>query len=205
MTRGESIQKAMYVLRAGGIIIYPTDTAFGIGCRIDNHQAVDRLFRIRRRPMTQAMPVLVDSIRMSLTYFDMPSDIVRRLMEDYWPGALTIVSKCKKKLIYSPIRGGANTVGLRMPDSDTILEIIEGVGIPILGPSANFHGGQTPYSFEELDPDLVKLVDYVVPACNACASIAGRPGECTVKQVSTVVDCSVTPYKIIRQGAVALA
>jgi L-threonylcarbamoyladenylate synthase len=79
-----------------------------------------------------------------------------------------------------------------MPNHPTILKIIEEVGVPILGPSANFHGGPTPYSTADLNPELVKLVDYVVP------------GECSVRQASTVVDCSVNPYTIIRQGAVIL-
>jgi L-threonylcarbamoyladenylate synthase len=180
------------IVKNGGIIIFPTDTAFGIGCRIDNHAAVDRLFRIRRRPIAQAMPVLVSSIPMALTYYLDVTDIVRHLMKEYWPGALTIVAPCKINFIYSPIRGGGKNIGLRMPNHPTILEIIKRVGVPILGPSANFHGDPTPYSTADLNPELVKLVDYVVP------------GECTVKQSSTVVDCSVTPYKIIRKGAVTL-
>ncbi|MCX6791824.1 MAG: L-threonylcarbamoyladenylate synthase [Candidatus Gottesmanbacteria bacterium] len=186
------IQKAIEVLNIGGIIIFPTDTAFGIGCRIDNHAAVDRLFEIRRRPAGQAMPVLVGNIEMSLTYYLDPSDVVRRLMKEYWPGALTIVAPCKTNLIDSPIRGGRKTIGLRMPNHPAILKIIEEAGVPILGPSANFHGDPTPYSTADLTPELVKLVDYVVP------------GKCSVKQASTVVDCSVTPYKIIRQGAIIL-
>jgi len=185
-------KKAITIARGGGIIIYPTDTAFGIGCRIDKYQSVDRVFKIRRRPLEQAMPVLVSSIDMALAYFDTETDIVRRLMEKYWPGALTIVAPCKKDLIYSPIRGGGNTIGLRMPNNQTILKIIEDVGVPILGPSANFHGDPTPYSIETLNSELVKLVDYVVP------------GVCSVGLASTVVDCSVDPYKILRQGAVKL-
>ncbi|MBI5619695.1 threonylcarbamoyl-AMP synthase [Candidatus Gottesmanbacteria bacterium] len=184
------IQQAIQILKDGGIIIYPTDTAFGIGCRIDYHAAVDRLFKLRRRPLRQAMPVLVSSIEMALTYFDSPSDIVRRLMEDYWPGALTIVAPCRKELIYSPIRGSGQTAGLRMPNHDIPLKIIEAAGVPVLGPSANFHGAPTPYRVEDLDAELVRLVDLVVP------------GNCTVKQASTVVDCSIDPYRIIRQGAV---
>ena len=180
------------IARNGGIIIYPTDTAFGIGCRIDRPQSVDRVFTIRRRPLEQAMPVLVSSIDMALAYFDKPSDIVRRLMEKYWPGALTIIAPCKKNLIYSPIRGGKNTIGLRMPNNQTILEIIKEVGVPILGSSANFHGDKTPYSLEDLNPELVKLVDCVAP------------GTCSVGLASTVVDCSVEPYKILRHGAVKL-
>jgi len=93
-------------------------------------------------------------------------------------------------LFHSPIRGGGQTVGLRNPDHETALALIHGAGVPILGPSANFHGLPTPYTFESLDPDLIRLVDYILP------------GECRVKQASTVVDCSVEPYTIIRQGAV---
>ena len=184
------MKDAIEIVRNGGIIIFPTDTAFGIGCRIDNHAAVDRLFKIRRRPAGQAMPVLVGTIEMALAYYLDPSDVVRRLMKNYWPGALTIVAPCNMNCIDSPIRGGGETVGLRMPNHPTILTIIEEVGVPVLGPSANFHGDPTPYSVADLNPELVKLVDYVVP------------GECTVKQASTVVDCTMTPYKIIRQGAV---
>lgn len=184
--------KALETVKKGGIIIYPTDTAFGIGCRIDNPNAVNRVFEIRRRPVTQAMPVLVGSVAMALAYYASPPDIVRRLMAQYWPGALTIVSRCRKNLIYSPIRADSGNVGLRMPNHPGILEVIQGVGVPILGPSANFHGEQTPYSLEDLDPSLCKLVDYVMP------------GDCWVKQASTVVDCTVPPYKILRQGAVRL-
>lgn len=189
----DEIQRAIEILKKGGIVIYPTDTAFGIGCRIDSRESVDRLFRIRKRPLTQATPVLVDSIDMALAYYANVSDIVRRFMNQYWPGALTIIASCKKKLVYSPIRGGGNTIGLRMPDHETTLTLIRRVGVPILGPSANFHGDPTPYHKTQLDPELVKLVDYVVP------------GLCTVKQASTVVDCSVDPLKIIRQGTVKLS
>lgn len=185
-------KKAVQVLKGGGIVIYPTDTAFGIGCRMDDKKAVDRLFNIRRRPYTQATPVLVSSREQALAYYLDPSEIVRHLINQYWPGALTIIARCNKNRIYSPIRGGGKTVGLRMPNYETALAIIRGVGVPILGPSANFHGAPTPYRFEDLDPELVKLVDFVVP------------GERTMGNVSTVVDCSVDPYRIVRQGAVQL-
>ncbi len=184
--------EAIKILAEGGIVIYPTDTAFGIGCRIDRPASVDRLFSLRKRPLTQATPVLVASIEMAPVYFDNPSDVVRRLMEKHWPGALTIVAKCHKKLVYSPIRGGGNNIGLRMPNHETALQIIRGVGVPILGPSANFHGAPTPYREADLDPELVKLVDLVVPGATSSGN------------VSTVVDCSVTPYKILRQGAISV-
>ena len=187
-----NLQQAIKVLKQGGIVIFPTDTAFGIGCRIDDHAAVDRLFNIRKRPRTQAMPVLVSSIDQALPYLDTPSDIVRQLMKEYWPGALTIVAVCKKDRIYSPIRGSGETVGIRMPDHLGLRTVIAEVGVPILGPSANIHGKATPFLFEDLDPELVAMVDFVLP------------GDCKKKVVSTVIDCSIDPNKIIRQGAVTL-
>lgn len=192
MDNEKIVNQAIRVVRDGGIVIYPTDTAFGIGCRIDNHDAVDRLFQLRRRPLTQAAPVLVSSKEMALAYFAPPSKIVRRFMNTYWPGALTIVASCQIDKIYSPIRGEGTTIGLRMPNHSVPLKIIETVGVPILGPSANFHDQPTPYRFQDLDSELIKLVDLVVP------------GECGLKQASTVVDCTVEPYRIIRQGAVKL-
>lgn len=188
----EQMNTAIQVLRNGGIVIFPTDTAFGIGCRMDNKNAVDRLFDIRKRPLTQATPVLVSSQEQALAYYLNPPKIVRHLMKKYWPGALTIIAPCRKNLAYSPIRGDHEHIGLRMPNHDIALGLIRGTGVPILGPSANFHGRPTPYRFADLDPALIKLVDVVVP------------GQCPVGQASTVVDCSNSPYRIIRQGVIKI-
>ncbi len=186
------VVQALKALQNGGVVIYPTDTAFAIGCRMDDTSAVDRLFRIRKRPILQATPVLVSSESQALSYFDHPKDIVRHMMQTYWPGALTIVSQCHKNLVYSPIRGDGENIGLRMPNHETALALIKGAGVPLLGPSANFHGLATPYTYESLDPALCALVDVVVS------------GECSIGIASTVVDVSGVTPKVIRQGTVIL-
>ncbi len=187
------LEEAVKVLQKGGIVIYPTDTAFGIGCRLDSEKSVERLFYMRKRPTDKATPVLVNSVEMAQKYFLSPlPDNVRRLMKDYWPGALTIIYKCRTELIPSLVRGGGETVGLRMPNHEVLSELIKQLNIPILGPSANFHGKPTPFAYNELDPELVKLVDYVIE------------GKCYLKQASTVIDCTREPYKIIRQGAIVI-
>lgn len=189
----EQILEAIKILKAGGIIIFPTDTAFGIGCRIDDEEAIKKLFKIRKRPETQATPVLVSGLEMAKEYLQsISNDIKEKLIDKYWPGALTIILPCQTDKVPSLVRGGGDTLGIRMPNHPASLEIIKNVGVPILGPSANFHGKKTPYTFEDLDPELVKLVDYVVR------------GECATKQHSTVIDCSVEPWKILRQGAVKI-
>ena len=190
----EQLQQAIKVIQQGGIVIFPTDTAFGVGCRMDNEASIKRLFDIRKRPETQATPVLVDTVKMAQDYLEkIPQVVIDRLIEPYWPGALTIVMKCQTKKVPELASGGSDTLGVRIPNHDIARTLIREVGVPILGPSANFHGEKTPYTFEDLDPKLVKLVDYVVP------------GECSVKQASTVIDTTVRPWKVLREGAVKLS
>lgn len=184
------VEKAIEVLNKGGIIIYPTDTAFGIGCRIDRENSIKRLFNIRKRPTNQATPVLISSLEMVREYISKIPNDVQNLMEKYWPGALTITLPCKTEKVPELVRGGGSTIGIRIPNHEVTLELIKGVGVPILGPSANFHGEQTPYDFKDLNPGLTKMVDYIIP------------GETKLKEASTVIDCSQKSWRILRQGSV---
>lgn len=186
------LSQAIEILNSGGIVIFPTDTAFGIGCRMDKKRAVERLFKIRKRPTTQAVPVLVDSIEMAKEYLKLFPKEVEDLMKKYWPGALTIVYPCQTKKVPSLVRGGGKTLGVRMPNHQTPLQLIKAIKVPILGPSANFHNMPTPYKFEDLDKNLLKLVDLAIP------------GECKIGLTSTVIDCSQQLWRIIRPGGVQL-
>lgn len=189
----DEVTNGVEILKNGGIVIFPTDTAFGIGCRIDDEDAIKRLFTIRKRPETKAVPVLVSDLHMAQKYLQtVPQDIIDTLVKPYWPGALTIVLQCNEKRIPALVRGGGNTIGLRVPNHLTTLALINGVGVPVIGTSANFAGENTPYYFEDLDSELVKKVDFVVP------------GECHIREASTVIDCTVNPWKVLRHGAVAL-
>lgn len=185
--------KAIKVLKQGGIVIFPTDTAFGIGCRIDNVQAVRKLFSIRKRPPDQAVPVLVNSIKMAQEYLTaIDQEVKKKLIKPFWPGALTIVLPCNVLKVSALVRGGGKSLGVRMPDNATTTALIRELGVPLLGPSANFSGGKTPYNFEELDQKLIKLADFVVS------------GSTKIKETSTVIDCTQKPWKILRQGAVKI-
>ncbi len=187
----DQIKEAIKIVQQGGVIIFPTDTAFGIGCRMDNEAAIKRLFTIRKRPETQATPVLVSGFPMAEKYWvTVPKEVKEKLIDKYWPGALTVVLPCHIEKVPELVRGKGKNLGMRMPNHETALQLIEGVGVPMLGPSANFHGEPTPYAFEDLNSELVELVDFVVP------------GECSVKLASTVIDCSVNPWNILRQGAI---
>ncbi len=197
----KNILEAIKVLKGGRIVIFPTDTAFGIGCRMDNEKAIKRLFKIRKRPLNQPTSVLVDSFEMAQDYLlPIDKEAVNRLINKYWPGVLTLILYCIKEKVPALIRGGGNTLGVRMPDNEIALSLIKGVGVPILGPSANFHGEKTPYRSEDLNPKLVKLVDYVVTG-----ECIGRKAWFASNTASTVIDCSKTPWRIIRQGAIKIS
>lgn len=185
-------KQAIEILKTGGIVIFPTDTAFGIGCRMDDEKAVSRLFEIRKRPHEKAVPVLASSVEMVEKYVsEIPAD-ARGFIKKYWPGALTIVLKANTEKVPSLVRGGGETVGFRIPDNDVVRKIINEIGVPILGPSANFAGENTPFEFEELDKELVRLVDFVVF------------GVCTMKKPSTVIDATQKPFKVLREGAIQI-
>lgn len=187
------INQIITILNQGGIIIFPTDTAFGIGCRMDDEKAVKKLFKLRKRPESQATPVLINGIEMAQKYLHpIPKAVTDQLIAKYWPGALTIVLPCKSGLVPELVRGGSGTLGVRMPNNRVVLQLIKEIGVPLLGPSANFHGDKTPYRFEDLDPELIKLVDFVIK------------GDIVTKDNSTLIDCSSHPWKILRSGAVRL-
>ena len=189
----ELINEAVSILDSGGLVIFPTDTVFGIGCRIDRPDSVRRLFSTRRRPEKKAVPVLVSAIEMAENYFLSPlPNNVRHLMKVYWPGALTVVYNVQTDKVTSLVRGNGKTIGIRMPKKKLVLEIIRRCGVALLGPSANFHGFPAPSNIRDLDPELARLVDLVIP------------GESPIGRASTVVDCTCSPWKILREGSVII-
>lgn len=189
----KKIKEAIRVFNEGGIVIFPTDTAFGIGCRVDKPETIKRLYTIRKRPQTRQTSLLVSDIAMVKNYVTaIPDGVEEKLIKPYWPGAVTIILLANKETVPSLVRAGGETVGIRMPDHTDILSLIFALGVPILGPSANFHGEKTPFSYDELDSNLVKLADFVLP------------GVCERKSASTVIDTTVSPWRVVREGEIRL-
>ena len=188
----KNLARAIEVIRGGGIVIFPTDTAFGIGCRIDDERAVKRLFEIRKRPKEKAVPILASSIRMVHEYVEIIDLDILELMKKYWPGGLTLVLNCRTEKVPNLVRGGGETVGFRIPNHGSLLKVITKVGVPILGPSANFAGGKTPFASSDLDPNLLGKVDFVLR------------GRCKIKKPSTVLDVTVKTWRVIGKGAVEI-
>ena len=187
------LQEGLQILKEGGIVIFPTDTAFGIGCRVDNEEAIKKVFSIRKRPANQAVPVLISGVDMAQRYVTaVPKKVRTELIDTYWPGALTIVLPARRDKISALATGGGLTIGLRVPNHPIPLRVIKSLQVPLIGPSANFHGESTPYQLSDLNPKLFNLVDYIIP------------GVCSTKKESTVIDCSTEQWKVLRKGAISL-
>lgn len=177
----KEIEKAALILKEGGVVIFPTDTVYGIGCRYDFPRSARRIRQIKDTGQDQQFPILVSDVGQVFEIAKV-TEVAKELIEKYWPGGLTLILEGKNK----------DKVGLRMPDSLFTRTLIEEVGMPIIGTSANFHGKATPRSFEHLDKQFKKLADYTIK------------GECKSGKESTVVDTTVTPPKVLRRGAVSI-
>lgn len=181
-SKSKELEKAAQILKKGGVIIFPTDTVYGIGCRYDNRRAINRIYKIKGTPKKQNFPILVSSVD-QVKKLAKIGDRAMDLINKYWPGALTIILKSKDS---------SQKIGFRMPDSQVIKDLISQVGVPIIGTSANFHTQKAVADFKDLDVKFVKLVDCAIE------------GRCELGVESTVVDATINPFKILRRGAVAV-
>ncbi|HEV2339484.1 MAG TPA: L-threonylcarbamoyladenylate synthase [Patescibacteria group bacterium] len=187
----KDIQRAIELLRKGGVGIFPTDTVYGIGCRIDDEQAIKKVFAIRKRPEEKAVLVVVDSVKMAQDYLlPIPLEVKEQLLQRYWPGGLTIILPCKTEKVASIVRANGITLAVRQTNHPILLQLIQGVGVPLIAPSANFAGEKTPSAFADIDKRLLSLVDFTLLEPSGGSS------------VSTIIDCSVYPWKILREGIV---
>jgi L-threonylcarbamoyladenylate synthase len=185
-----TVPDAVEAVRAGGLIVVPTDTVYGIGCAPSDPDAIDRLFEAKRRPRRLVLPVLVADAAAAerLAWMD---DRARRLAERFWPGAVTLVLPRSEESDSWPLGEERDTIGLRVPASETALELLRAAG-PLAVTSANLSGAPTPATCEEVR--AVFAADVAVYLC-ADEQIAGR--------ASTVVD--VASGSILREGDLAEA
>ena len=156
----EEINKAYEVLKKGGIIIYPTDTVWGIGCDATNDKAVQRIFKLKKRMDSKSMIVLICKPENIESIVESVPEIAYDLMES-WNKPLTIVYDNAKNLAKKLISRD-KTIGVRVSRNDFNRQLIQKLGKPIVSTSANYSGEPTPVFFNDIDQNLLDSVDYVV-------------------------------------------
>lgn len=184
------LEYVVQLLQAGELVGIPTDTVYGLAAAARNEDAVRRMFTVKGRAPSKAVPLLVSDTLMAEWVGEM-TPLAEKLATKFWPGGLTIVVP-KKKSFFSLALGGEQTVALRVPAHDFPREVAKMLGEPITGTSANRAGAREPVSAAEAAFQFGELVALVV---DGGRSPGGKP--------STVVDATGAAAKILREGAVA--
>lgn len=184
------ISSAIRALKDGKVIVFPTDTLYGLGADIYNGIALRKVFEIKKRPGNMPISIAVpnyDEIKKNAFV----NNIAKILINYFLPGKLTIILK-KKPLVSDLITGGLDKVAIRVPDNRIALDILSKFG-PITATSANIHGKKTPYIISDI---IMQFKKNDISVYIDDGKLAGKP--------STIVDVSSGKIKIIRKGAIGI-
>lgn len=182
----------MAILKKGGVVAYPTDTVYGLGASMNSISAIERVFEIKGRSKGMALPLLVaDREQIRQVAVSIPPT-AWRLACNFLPGALTLVL-LKSDAVPDIITGGGKTVAVRIPDHPLPLAIIRGLGVPIVGTSANLSGRPPALTAREVKEQLGDKVDLIIDG-----------GRCKGGVESTVLDLTKKVPTVLRAGAIPM-
>ena len=190
----ELLQEAANMIKQGGLVVFPTETVYGLGAAATQEEAVKGIFQAKGRPSDNPLIVHVANREMMLDLVESSAWLEKpeivKLMDAFWPGPLTIIFP-KHPMLSDGVTAGLSTVGIRMPNNVVARELIRLAGVGIAAPSANTSGKPSPTTAEHVIEDMDGKVDAIL-----CAA------PCTVGVESTVLDMTVEPPVILRPGGV---
>jgi L-threonylcarbamoyladenylate synthase len=184
-----NVMKASQIVRRGGLVVYPTETVYGLGCDPLKVQAVKRILDVkgnRNKPLPLLISSIIDAEKVAFL-----SSRGKKLAAKFWPGPLTIVFP-KKQSLSDVVTFSFDSVGLRIPDNNVALQLIRLCGGLLVGSSANRTGEEPPRSIQEISEELKEIADVVL---DGGPTIQGIP--------STVVDLTLNKPKILREGPIS--
>jgi L-threonylcarbamoyladenylate synthase len=171
MDINQEIQNAYEIIQQGGIILYPTDTVWGIGCDATNPEAVAKIYKLKQRAETQSMICLMNGEKMIYNVFNEIPEVAWQIM-DFSENPTTLVLD-KPRNVAKNLIAPDNTLGIRLVKEPFCFKLMERMKKPLVSTSANISGQPTPKSFKEISPEIIKGVDYVVNLHHD--KIAGKP------------------------------
>ncbi len=186
-----ALEEAGECIQNGGLVVFPTETVYGLGANALNENAVKKIFEAKGRPQDNPLIVHVADYDIKNYVKEVP-DIAKKLMKSFWPGPLTVILK-KSEVIPDATSAGLDSVGIRMPQNKVALMLIEKAGVPIAAPSANISGRPSPTELSRCVEDLEGKVDYIIGGSKSKVGLE-----------STVVDCTSYPPCILRPGGITL-
>ena len=186
------LEEAVRSLNSGGVVVFPTDTLYGLGADVFSLAALQRIFSIKGRRADLALPVLVAGLDQVEAVAQPMSAQAQRLAERFWPGPLTLVMRRSPDLP-GLVTGGADTVAVRMPGHPVPLELARRLGRPITGTSANRSGQPDLLDLSALENQLGNLVDHII-----------QTGPVPAGTASTIVNVTGDTPQLLRGGAISL-
>ena len=187
----KKLQIPSQIIKNGGIVVFPTETVYGIGANGLNEGAVQRLYQVKRRPLNKPTTLLVSDFDMIERVAKDISDIEYKIMKEFFPGPLTIILN-KKEIVPSILTSNTNTVGIRMPANQIALELIRRVGNPIATSSANIGGEKSGTDIESIKKVFKNNVDFYIDG-----------GQSEIGIGSTVVQIIDGVPRIYREGSIS--
>jgi L-threonylcarbamoyladenylate synthase len=184
----ESLKEAVGVLNSGGVVVYPTETVYGLGVDATNEEAVEKIFKIKERERGKPVSIAVGSVKEAKKYCEW-NELAEKIAKKFLPGPLTIILKRKDCLVEE--LNPDEKVRIRIPDHSFVLKLLKEFGKPITATSANLSGGENPTDVKIAIEQIGDKVDLILD-----------DGECKYKKSSTVIDLS-DELKIYRVGVIS--
>lgn len=187
----DKLKEISKIIKNGGIVVFPTETVYGIGTNGLNKESISRLYEVKQRPINKPISLLVSSIEMAETIAKDITDMEYKLMEKFFPGPLTIILK-KKTIVPDNLTNNNDTVGIRMPDNIIAKKLIEYSNVPIATPSANISGKPSGTDINTIMNDFKDKVDYYIDGGKSKLGIG-----------STIVKLENGYPVILREGSIS--
>jgi len=184
----DAIVKATKVLKAGGLVVFPTDTLYGLGADANNPQAIRSIYTAKDRTIEKAIPVLIGDFTQLYLVTEQLDARVKILTDVFWPGALTLI--LRKKTGLPEELSQSDTLGLRMPAHPFALALLQLSG-PLAVSSANISGAENPINAEQVLQQLNGRIDLIIDG-----------GDIPIGKASTVVDCTGSELVCLREGPI---
>ncbi len=190
--RPESIRLAAEIIRAGGLVAFPTETVYGLGCDALNPDAAAKVFEAKQRPSFDPLIVHLADPAMIETVATSVSPLARRLMDAFWPGPLTLILP-KHLSVPDLVTAGLPTVAVRIPDQPVAQALIREAGVPVAAPSANPFGYVSPTTAQHVSDGLGDRIDLILDG-----------GPCPLGVESTILSLAGARPELLRPGSLTL-
>ena len=185
-----AIEDAAEIIRSGGLVAFPTETVYGLGADGFNEAACRRLYEIKGRPIDKPLSLMVANREMIDDIAEV-TPLAQRLIEEYLPGALTLILP-KKSVVPDFVTAGSQSVGIRMPDNQIALALIKAADCPIAAPSANLSNEPPPTTAQEVLKSFEGRISLILDG-----------GACRFGVSSTIVDLTGEELRILREGTIS--